>query len=241
MMILRFFALALLGSLLTGCGSDPADIDADQDADNGQAASESTPKSSSDIIPMTAEDGWADLHDLSLPESGQAWLDIEGERVEFEIECDGPGVIDHSGEVPRSLGSRLFNAEFTGEAMLANGRRVKIQGSRYVLTERAVQANLLAYSYRGMDGASLEFNVYDQEGMAHGSIQGGPSSQNRAGKGLPMLHVQPDGSFTATTELISKASYIPDGLEYHQHALAGPVTLAGRCPVPWEELPPPRW
>lgn len=239
MTTLKFFALILLGSLLAGCSSDSADPDAEQIADNARTVSESgAQETSQDIIHMTAEDGWVDLHDLSLPESGQAWLDIQGERVEFEIECYGPGVIDHSGHVPQSISSLQFNAEFTGQGTLADGRRARIKGSRYVFDEtEMLRRSFYIYSYRGMDSARLELDVFDDENVANGSIQDGPSSRNRAGSGLPMLHVQPDGTFTADTELVSKANFIPGTHEYHQHALDGKVTLAGRCSAPWKELP----
>lgn len=230
---LRILALVLLGPLMTGCGSDSAE----PDGSNSQASSESTPETSQDFIQMTAEDGWVELHDLSLPEPGRARLDIEGEIIEFEIECYGPGVVDHSGEVPQSIASRLFSAEFSGDGTLSDGRRASIEGSRYVVDETEMLRNTYAgYSYRGMDGASLELTVVDEEGVANASIQGGPSVQNRAGEGLPMLHVQPDGSFTANTELVSKAEYIPGTHQHHQHALAGPAKLAGKCSAPWEEL-----
>lgn len=187
---------------------------------------------------MTADDGWVELHDLSLPEPGRARLDIEGETIEFEIECIGPGVVDHSGEVPKSLSSLLFTASFSGDGTLPDGRRVNIEGSRRVLNETGMLMNTYAnYSYRGMDTVSLELNVIDEEGVANGSIQGGPSVHNRAGEGLPMLHVQPDGGFTVNTDLVSKASLIPGPHQYHQQALAGPATLAGKCAAPWEELP----
>lgn len=235
----RILALALLGSLMTGCGSEPADVDADQDADNDQAVSESAPETSSDITLMTAADGWVDLHDLTMPEPGRAWLEVEGERVEFEIECNGPGVIDHSDDVPPMMASRLFNAQFNGEGRLANGWRVTISGSRRVVDENEARQDLRFYRYPGMDRASLDLMVFDGDGLANGSFQGGPNDQNRTGEGLPMLHVQPDGSFTAVTELVSMATMIPGTHAFHQHALSGPVSLAGRCPAPWEESPPP--
>lgn len=234
MLTLRFAALALAGIFLTGCGSDP---DA-PDANNGPAPSTATSETSQDIIHMTAEDGWVELHDLALPEPGRARLDIEGQTIEFEIECYGPGVVDHSGEVPKSLSSLVFNAAFSGDGTLPDGRRVNIEGSRKVHNETGMLANTYAnYSYRGMDAASLELNVFDEEGVANGSLQGGPSPQNRAGEGLPMLHVQPDGSFTVNSELVSKAKFIPGTHQHHQQALAGPATLAGKCVAPWEELP----
>lgn len=234
MLTLRVVLLAMAGLFLTGCSSDPDE----QDADNAAAASTSTSGTSQEIIHMTAEDGWVELHDISLPEPGRARLDIDGEVIEFEIDCYGPGVVDRSGEVPGSIASRLFTAEFSGDGTLADGRRVNIEGSRYVLDETEMLRNTYAnYSYRGMDAASLELNVIDEEGVANGSIQGGPSVQNRAGEGLPLLHVQTDGSFTANTELVSKADFIPGDDQYHQHALAGPAILAGKCDAPWEDLP----
>lgn len=237
MRMLRLFLPALFGALLVGCGSDQAEVD--HVGGNGPVSAETGAGSSDEIIHMSAEDGWVDLHDLSLPVAGKAWLDVDGDRIEFDIECHGPGVIDHSGEVPAMMSSRLFNAQFNGEGALANGWRVTISGSRRVVDEDEARQDLNFYRYRGMDRVSLDLVVFDDEGLANGSFQGGPNDRNRTGEGLPMLHVQPDGSFTAMTELISMATMIPGTHEFHRYALAGPISLSGRCAAPWAELPPP--
>ncbi len=236
-MIFRMFLLALLGVLVAGCGSDPADVD--DEAGNGSVATETASENGDDIILISAEDGWVDLHDLPLPDVGKALVEIGSERIEFEIECHGPGVIDHDADVPGIMASRLFNTQFNGEGTLANGWRVTISGSRRVVDEDEARQDLRFYRYRGMDRASLDLIVFDEEGLANGSFQGGPNDRNRTGEGLPMLHVQPDGSFTAVTEMISMATMIPGTHEFHQHALAGPMTLSGRCGKSWSELPPP--
>ncbi|MGY6588135.1 MAG: hypothetical protein ACXIUB_07550 [Wenzhouxiangella sp.] len=226
----------LAAVFLVACGSDSNEPAAP--AETAQRAASSTQaEDGNEIITMSANDGWVELHDLSVPEPGTARLVAGGETILLEIECFGPGVIDHDGEVPPIMVSRLFNAQFSGEGTMANGWRVQLSGHRRVVDEDEARRDLRFYRYRGMDRASLDINVFDDEGMANSSFQGGPNDRNRGGEGLPMLHVQPDGSFTAITDMVSAATMIPGDHSFHRNAMAGPIELAGRCDRPWAELP----
>ncbi len=234
--LIAILAVAIAALTLAACGGD-ADDTAATASEPAQRSSASQAEDSDEIITMSAEDGWVDLHDLVLPEAGTATLVVNGETILLEIECFGPGVIDHDGEVPPIMASRLFNAQFSGEGTMANGWRVQLSGHRRVVDEEEARRDLRFYRYRGMDRASLDINVFDDEGMANSSFQGGPNDRNRRGEGLPMLHVQPDGTFTAVTEMTSAAAMIPGDHEFHRNAVAGPIELAGRCDQPWAELP----
>lgn len=230
-------ALAL-SALLMACGSqsDPAESSTANDSQATRAAAE---PAGDEITKMTADDGWVELHSLDIPEAGTARLVAAGETIVLELECYGPGIIDHSGEVPSIMASRLFNAQFSAEGSLANGSRITLSGHRRIVDEDEARRDLRFYRYRGMDRVSLDAIVFDDEDMANSSFQGGPNDQNRRGEGLPLLHVQPDGSFTAVTEMVSAATMIPGDHRFHRNALAGPIELAGRCPQPWAELPMP--
>ncbi len=237
-MRMNTLGLLLLAVMLVACGSDPAEPGPATGDAREQAASQAE-EASDRIIPMSAEDGWVDLHELTIPEPGTATLVANGETMLLEVECHGPGVIDQASEVPSIMASRLFNAQFSSEGTMANGWRIQLSGYRRVVGEEEARRDLRFYRYRGMDRASLDIIVFDDEGMANSSFQGGPNDRNRSGEGLPMLHVQPDGSFTAVTEMVSAATMIPGNHRFHRHAISGPVELAGRCPQTWAESPPP--
>jgi hypothetical protein len=221
--------------LLAACGKDSGETPEVAEDSPAAAATGQAPS----VPVMTAADGWVALHDVDLPEPGTARVDIAGESILFAIECQGPGEFDESIERPAMTSMQLFSARFSGEGTLANGRRVTVSGYRRVLNEEEAEREQRFYRYPGQDRASLDFIVFDEDGLAHSSFQGGPNDRNRDGLGLPMLHVQPDGSFTAVTDMISAATMIPGEHEFHRDALAGPVTLAGRCPQRWDESPLP--
>lgn len=227
----QFLALSVMATLLAACGTD------------SQESSDRPPPPAADNPPeiqtMTAEDGWVDLHDLALPEPGKAILTLSDTEIRFDVSCNGPGEIAADAQLPPVMASRLFNAQFQGEGKLANGRKVTLSGYRRLVDTEEARRDLRYYRYPGQDRASLDLAVMDENGRAHSSFQGGPNDRNRDGKGLPMVHVQPDGSFTAVTEMISAATMIPGSHDFHKDALAGPITLAGRCPTPWEEQPLP--
>lgn len=230
-MIRPLFALSVMASLLAACGS------ASEDAADQPAAT--TADGTTEIQTMNAADGWVELHALALPEPGQAVMTRGDTEIVFDISCNGPGEIDPDADLPSVMASRLFNAQFQGEAHTADGQRVNISGYRRVVNEEEARGDLRYYRYPGQDRASIDVTLIDAEDRGHSSFQGGPNDRNRDGKGLPMLHVQPDGSFTAVTELISAATMIPGTHEFHRDALAGAITLAGRCPGPWHEQPLP--
>ncbi|MGY6552949.1 MAG: hypothetical protein ACXIUM_00345 [Wenzhouxiangella sp.] len=230
----RHLILTLAVLLLSACGSDTNETAA-RPAQPASASADA--ETGNEIIAMSAEDGWVALHDLDLPEPGTARLTVNGETIMLELECFGPGIIDHSGEVPPIMAARLFNAQFTSEGTMANGWRIQLSGYRRVVDAEEARRDLRYYRYLGMDRASLDSIVFDDEGRANASFQGGPNDRNRRGEGLPMLHVQADGSFTAVTEMISAATMIPGSHEFHRYAIAGPIELAGRCSQPWAELP----
>ncbi|MGY6630114.1 MAG: hypothetical protein ACXIUL_03810 [Wenzhouxiangella sp.] len=232
------FTMLGLALVLAACGSQSEPIEGAASA-GAQAPAPATEPAGDELILMTADDGWVELHSLDIPEAGTARLVAGDETIVLELECHGPGIIDHSGEVPSIMASRLFNAQFSAEGSLANGWRVQISGHRRIVDEDEARRDLRFYRYRGMDRVSLDAIVFDDEDMANASFQGGPNDQNRHGEGLPLLHVQPDGSFTAVTEMISAATMIPGDHRFHRNALAGPIELAGRCPQPWAELPMP--
>jgi hypothetical protein len=234
----KIASMILLTLLLAACGSDSSEPEAAAETSQ-RGSAPAAAEASDDIIRMSAEDGWVELHRLDIPEPGTARLVAGGETIVLEVECNGPGVIDHSEDLSSIMASRLFNAQFSAEGTMANGWRVQLSGHRRIIDEEEARRELRFYRYRGMDRASLDINVFDDENMANSSFQGGPNDRNRSGEGLPMLHVQPDGSFTAVTEMISAATMIPGDHRFHRNAIAGPVELAGRCPQPWAESPLP--
>src|SRR5699024_11671226 len=83
------------------------------------------------------------------------------------------------------------------------------------------------YDYDGHDSAWLQVIVdaIDEEGW-HSATRGGPNDSDPNGETLPLVHAQPDGSFTIDAEVEKSA--------FHEDALDGDLTLAGRCPQPWE-------
>lgn len=227
----KLFALSVMASVLAACGSASDEADDQPIA----AVADSPPE----IQIMNAADGWVELHDLALPEPGQARLMMGDAELLFDISCNGPGEIGPDTELPPIMASRLFNAQFQGEAKTENGQTVTISGYRRVVNEEEARRDLRFYRYTGQDRASIDVTLISNDDRAHASFQGGPNDRNRSGEGLPLLHVQPDGSFTAVTELISAATMIPGDHEFHRDALAGAITLAGRCPAPWQEQPLP--
>lgn len=234
----KITSLVLLMLLLAACGSDSGEPEAAAEPDQRESAPAAA-EAPDEIIRMSAEHGWVELHRLDIPEPGLARLVAGGETIVLDVECSGPGVIDPSAELPSVMASRLFNAQFSAEGTMANGWRIQLSGHRRIVDEDEARRDLRFYRYRGMDRASLDINVFDDENMANSSFQGGPNDRNRSGEGLPMLHVQPDGSFTAVTEMISAATMIPGDHRFHRNAIAGPIELAGRCPQPWAESPLP--
>lgn len=219
---------------LAGCTIDDIDAHASE-----QLAGNSTPDSTPDgddadgITPMEAGDGWADLHDLPLPEPGTATVSINGVDLEFAIRCDGPGEV-----LPSDVdahGGRVFWFHFQAETTLDNSRLVRLSGSRAVASfeEWSAVGGGSSYPYEGQDSAYIELTVFDEDGMAHTASLRSPSDADPTGGALPLVHVDPSGAFTVVTHIPSLAHRIPGDHGYHAHAIEGDAVIAGRCQPEW--------
>ncbi|MBA6413878.1 hypothetical protein H2508_12220 [Parahaliea sp. F7430] len=214
---------SLLTAAVLGLSACSSDVDNDQPkTKTAQASSELAKKASKEplkVPKMSAEDGWVTLHELEIPEAGTAVMTIDGSRYDLEIQCSDPGIVNADEDV--GLSNVLFSIKINGDFKHADGRPGYINLARWVSKEPES-----FYPYPGQDGAFLQVVINaKEEGLAWSSFAGGPNDSDPRGESLPLLHAQPDGSFTVDLEIKK--------MMFHKGALEGPLTLAGRCPEPW--------
>ncbi len=151
---------------------------------------------------------------MDIPAAGTAVMTIDGTRYDVDVECSGSGVTSDEH-------SQLFSIDIRGQFGLDDGRSGYFELRRWVNSEPDS-----FYPYPGHDGAWLQVVVEShKEDQYHSSTQGGPNDPDPRGESLPLLHAQPDGSFTVDSKLKK--------MMFHGDALDGPITLAGRCPEAW--------
>ena len=219
--ILNLMLISTLVMLIAGCG------ETEQETDVGVEPEAAQERETIEVQPMTGEDGWVELHDLDIPAAGRAVLRLDDVEVSFDIDCLGPGVIEAHHDLPAFLEHLLFRIGVRGLGEL-DGQEVLFEAARNVVDSDKAQEDLRFHRYPGQDRARIRFVITLEDGLYQGSEQRAPGDRNREGHGLPLLHVQPDGSFTAMAEVPASPG--------HDQALAGDVILAGRCPAPWNEL-----
>ncbi len=219
--IWNLMVISTLAMLIAGCGKSEQETDVAVEPD---AAAETA---TIEVEPMSGEDGWVELHDLDIPAAGQAVLRLDDVEVSFDVDCLGPGVIEAHHDLPAFLDYLLFRTGVRGLGEL-DGQQVIFEAARNVVDADKAREDLRYHRYPGQDRARLQFVITLEDGLSQVSEQRAPGDRNREGHGLPLLHVQPDGSFTAMAEV--------PAFPGHDQALAGDVTLAGRCPAPWNEL-----
>jgi hypothetical protein len=228
-------ALAISGCQVDGGGEDAADGTAQGDVEDNEGAAGTGTEAGADDTPMAADDGWVPLHSLDLPAPGTATITVDGETLTTDIECRGPGVLPDGQN-----NLLLFRTGAQGKVELSDGR----QGFFSIARNVAVYDEWIAtggagsvYDYPGQDYATVDFfiraEVDGRRGFAH-SYWAAPADRDSAGTAMPLVHIQPDGSFTVQHEVRRTG---PDILGIHAFAPEGAVTVAGRCDGPWEQQP----
>ncbi|MFW7415494.1 hypothetical protein [Demequina sp. SO4-18] len=232
-------ALGVLAlSLVAGCAvdddpaaADPTNAPVEVAAEEGDEGSEA-PAASDDASgadddgagapaggATTAEDGWVALHGLEVPASGTAVLEAAGETHEMDIACYGPGVFGE-GEHDEYQFRVSARGEFTWD-----------DGSEgfFTVTRAVTFSPMQAYDYQGLDNADVTVTVVSG-GEFHAATLAAPSDADGAGASLPLVHAQPDGTFTVDRDLEAASSM-------HENAPAGEVRIAGACDGPWADHP----
>lgn len=209
----------LLSSVLFlgACGTDESGPASGVPGADADAAVPAQAEPAAPVRERTAADGWADLHDIPLPEPGRAMLTIAGQEYATDITCEGPGEFDPADE---TAGRRLFRISFTGTGETAGGQGFWLFGDRGVSSVEASSGSLGEQS-------QVTLAVDNPEGRgSHSTIAISPSDADPTGAGLPLLHVSPDGSFTMRAPMERVGSI-------HEHAPEGEAVLAARCPDGW--------
>ena len=200
-------------------GDDPEGDDSE--GDDSDAASDADEDGEPETAPaeeLVAADGWNGVLDLEVPDPGVAWLRVDGEDLELDVQCETPGELEDHGHV-------LFWFAVTAEGETSDGRWLRVSASRQLVdTDEAART---VYDYTGQERGSLQITTEADEG-AHSSIAVSPADDDPGGEQLPILHVDDTGAFTASMPIEPLAAI-------HDTALAGDVEFAGRCQDSWPE------
>jgi hypothetical protein len=225
--------LAVAGCAVEGGGEAATSEQGGTTADDATTTTDA--EQQPDDGPMTAEAGWVPLHSLDLPAPGTATITVDGETITTDIECRGPGVLPDGQN-----NLLLFRTGAQGRVALSDGRVGYFSIARNVAVYSewiAVGGAGSVYDYPGQDYATVDFfiqaEVNNLRGFAH-SYWAAPADRDSAGTAMPLVHVQPDGSFTVQHEVRRTG---PDITGIHASAPEGAVTIAGRCDGPWAQQP----
>lgn len=187
----------------------------------GADADAAVPAQTEPVAPVrerTATDGWADLHDIPLPDPGRAVLTIGEQEYAVDITCEGPGEYDPDHHMANLY---LFRVSFDGKGETQGGQGFWLFGNRHVTTLEAA-----AGTHQEQSQVTLAVDVPDNSSLRHSTIAISPSDADPTGAGLPLLHVSPDGGFTMRAPM-------ERGGSIHEHAPEGEAVLAARCPDGW--------
>ena len=233
----RLFILPMLVTCalaLAGCGdaistddaaedvqADASDIDAEEptaDADEQEPDSDGTeaePTGSVPNEPLTGEDGWTELHDITLPDPGRMELTVDGQVFATDIRCGRDPVLDDE-----ESGS-MFLFSLLERGVTADGRDFQILVNRAI----AIDGQIDRQYETGGSSAQVTL-VIDGEEASNSSVVLSPKEGDPEGELLPLVHVDPSGGFTmqGTMEVFSG-----------DDAVAGDAVLAGQCQDGWPE------
>lgn len=241
-------ASAILAVAMAACGGeestgDPAVSDADAQvagtdkeaadaadpvAEDG-AGQDAAPPGVERIIDTTlvAEDGWNDPLDLDIPAAGTAVMEIDGHRLEFDVQCLGTGVVtDDQMDGNLQLNQFIpFNFALRGTGQSEEFGTVSVTASRAIVVagDRAIQIRNSGWGGEG------QLDIVSLGGIGEvSSRQQSPSSVDPDGDRLPFVRVSESGVVTAQGEMTREFESDTDSYQ-------GPYTLAARCQETWPD------
>lgn len=163
----------------------------------------------------TGADGWAELHDVELPEAGTAVLTIDRQEFATDITCrtypertDDPSGVEF-----------MFSLLVSDE--LDDGRTFQLSVNRTI----APGSQIDDLYETGGSSAFVVLSIRDEDGGSHTSEVRTPSDDDPQGARLPLVHVDPSGGITMQAEMTA----------FEGDAVVGDAVLAAQCPEPWSE------
>lgn len=189
---------------------DEAPVDDDGvDPDDDEAA----PAASAASEPLTGADGWAELHDVPLPEPGRMELTVDGQVFASDVRCGQDPVRDDEAS------GSMFLFSLLESGVTDDGRDFRIMVNRAIAVDGQIDQ---MYDTAG-SSAQVTLVIGGEQGNSS-SVALSPNDDDPQGALLPLVHVDPSGGFTmeATMEVFEG-----------DDAVAGDAALAGRCQDGW--------